>query len=109
MMKASEDKDVMLADDDFDDFDIFETAVKEISESTVVRHAKDGGVLFVMLNEAIPDLLFLDITMPGKDGISCLLEIRKNPKFHNMPVIMFTGHKRSDYITNSYENGANFY
>lgn len=80
--------DVILAEDDIDDVLIFDLAVKHIKISIHLRHAKDGDELFTLLKDAIPDLIFLDIHMPCKDGITCILEIRKNPDFHNVPVIM---------------------
>lgn len=104
-----EERDVLIAEDDFDDYAFFELAVKEISISIGVRHAKDGEVLFEKLKEALPDLLFLDIEMPCKDGVSCLLEIRKNPRYNNMPVVMFTGHTKPSYVNKTYQNGANFF
>lgn len=102
-------KDVLIAEDDLDDYYFFEEAIKEITISIGLRHAKDGQMLFEKLNEAIPDLLFLDIEMPCKNGVSCLLEIRKDPKYNQMPVVMFTAHNSQSYIKNTYQNGANFF
>ena len=100
---------MLLADDDLEDYQIFEAAIKEISAAIALRHAIDGDMLFEKLKEAIPDLLFLDIAMPCKDGVSCLLEIRKNPEYNAMPVVMFTAHNRASYIKATYQNGANFF
>ena len=101
--------DVLLADDDPDDLLQFELAIKDVSMPVYLRHAKDGEELFVRLKEAIPDLLFLDIEMPCKDGMACILEIRRNPEYNFMPVIMFTSHNRQSFIEESYQTGANYF
>jgi DNA-binding NarL/FixJ family response regulator len=98
-----------LSEDDLDDLLQFELAIKEVSIPVYLRHAKDGEELFVRLKEAIPDLLFLDIEMPCKDGMACILEIRRNPEYNFMPVIMFTSHNRQSFIEESYQNGANYF
>ncbi|MCE3283402.1 MAG: response regulator, partial [Chitinophagaceae bacterium] len=87
---STERKDVMLAEDDHDDVVIFVTALNDTKIPCDFRHAKDGEALFVELKKAVPNLLFLDIQMPCKDGLSCILEIRKNRKYDRMPVVMFT-------------------
>lgn len=108
-MHTTEIKDVLLAEDDKDDVLIFELAVEEAKLSVDLRHANDGEKLFVMLEEYIPDILFLDIQLPCKDGITCILEIRKNKDYDNLPVVMCTSHVSDKYIDESFRNGANLY
>jgi DNA-binding response OmpR family regulator len=102
-------KDVLLAEDDHDDVDIFKTAAKGITIPIKLRVAHDGNALFVELKKAIPNMLFLDIHMPCKDGISCILQIRKNRKYDRMPVVMLSSNTHKDYIDKSYRYGANYY
>lgn len=102
-------KDIILAEDDSDDVYIFDYALKELGISYELRHAKDGEILFVLLKNKIPYMLFLDIQMPCKDGITCIMEIRKNREYDRMPVIMYTSYLRNNYVEDSYRNGANFF
>jgi DNA-binding NarL/FixJ family response regulator len=74
-----------------------------------LRHASDGEMLFVLINQAIPDIIYFDIDVPCRDGINCIVEIRKNKDLNKVPVIMFTEHEFKHYIKKAYENGANFY
>lgn len=102
-------KDILLADDDHDDYDYFDSALQVLAIPYELRHAEDGEMLFELLQQSVPDLLFLDIDMPCKDGVTCITEIRKNPSYNHMPVIMFSAHIHKEYIDKTYQNGANFY
>ena len=102
-------KDVIVAEDDHDDLFFLETAIKETSVPVLVRHAQNGEMLFVLLKEKVPHLLFLDIHMPCKDGVSCIREIRQSKEYDNLPVIMYTSDEYNKTIEDCYRNGANFY
>ena len=109
MKTKNENWDVLLAEDDNDDVLSFELAMKEMPFSFILRNAENGDMLFVLLKERIPDILFLDILMPCRDGVTCIIEIRKNKDYNHMPVIMYTAMNSEEYIENAYKNGANFY
>ncbi len=110
MIKQEENNwDVVLAEDDKDDVLIFELAVERARILINLRHAVDGDKLFLLLKEAIPDIIFLDVNMPCKDGVTCIAEIRQNPEFNHVPVIMYTSYNHSQKVEASYKNGANFY
>lgn len=49
---------------------------------------ENGSALFESLCKATPQLILLDIMLPGKDGIEILKELRANPKTADIPVIM---------------------
>ena len=61
MDKSNKIKDVLLAEDDPDDVLIFELAIKELPFPLVLRHAENGDMLFVLINQMIPEIIFLDI------------------------------------------------
>src|SRR5690349_20065011 len=102
-------KDVILAEDDTDDVLVFELAAKESQIPMDIRHADDGEKLFTLLEEEVPDVLFLDIHMPCRDGVACIVEIRKKQEYDNLPVIMYTSHTTDKYINDCFRNGANLY
>ena len=64
---------------------------------------------FVLLKEQVPDILFLDINIPCKDGISCIREIRKNKEYDSLPVIMYTGQRQDSRVEEAFREGANYY
>lgn len=109
MGQMAQTKDILLAEDDSDDLLIFETALKELDLSYMLRHADNGEVLFVLLKERIPYILFLDIHMPCKDGVACIQEIRKNREYDKLPVVMYTSNLSDKIVDECFRNGANLY
>jgi len=56
----------------------------------------DGGALFAALREQKPELILLDIMLPGEDGVSILRRLRSLPDTADIPVILLTA-KTSEY------------
>ena len=84
---------ILLADDDMDDRIFFDNALKEIPIATTLKTVSNGEQLMEWLFEKVtdlPDVLFLDLSMPRKTGFECLAEIKENEKLKALPVIMFT-------------------
>ena len=84
---------IILADDDIDDRLFFDKALKEIPIPSRLTTLNDGEQLmnYLMENsEHLPDILFLDLSMPRKTGIECLSEIKENEKLKDLPVIMLS-------------------
>jgi response regulator RpfG family c-di-GMP phosphodiesterase len=100
---------VLFAEDDDDDFHLFMEVVKDLSLKLYLTRAENGEVLMKILHEKIPDMLFLDILMPCKDGRDCLLEIRMEKKFDQLPIIVYTGMRNPDTIEFCYRKGTNLY
>ena len=84
---------ILLADDDIDDRFFFSKALDEIPINTKLTTVNNGELLMEYLTnhqDDLPDLLFLDLSMPRKTGFECLAEIKENKKLAAIPVIMFT-------------------
>ncbi len=56
-----------------------------------------------------PNLILMDLKIPGKDGIAILKEIRADPVVHHVPVVMLTSSRLEEDIHRSYGAGANAY
>lgn len=100
---------IVLADDDRDDHDFFATALQEINPSLILTIVKDGNELLSLLSHYAPDLIFLDLDMPCKNGLECLREIRDNVVFQSLPVVVFSSTSRPANITTAYEMGGNLF
>lgn len=110
-LQKSGTKHVFLADDDDDDRMLFRDALKEIQSFVTLTIAKDGEHLMKLLHELahLPDLLFLDLNMPLKNGLECLIEIKKEKKFASLPVIIFSTSSQPSAIDEVYKGGAHLY
>lgn len=102
---------ILLADDDEDDRDLFKEAVEEVKSNVDVTTVNDGDELMKILNdhEPLPDIIFLDINMPCKNGQECLREIRQNKKLKEIPVIIYSTSARQDLVDETYKSGANLF
>lgn len=84
---------ILLADDDRDDRFLFQEALQELPLNANLRTVHDGEDLMAYLVENahnLPDVLFLDLNMPKKNGFECLSEIKLSEQLKNLPVIMFS-------------------
>lgn len=110
-LKLLEKLSVILADDDVDDRDFFREAVEGNLLNIKLNFAEDGKSLTDMLNgtHATPDIIFLDLNMPHKSGLECLIEIRKSMRLKNIPIIIYSTSSSQKDIDDTYKNGANLY
>ena len=103
---------IILADDDEDDRLFFTDAFEELKISTKVQTFRDGAELMEYLNSeqaVLPEILFLDLNMPKKNGIECLHEIKSNPKFENMAIAIYSTSSSEEHIEETFVSGANIY
>jgi DNA-binding NarL/FixJ family response regulator len=84
--------------------------INQILPSAKVTIIANGEELINLLSPCRkPDILFLDINMPYKDGMDCLIEIRAQRHFSRLPIIVFSGSVQSKFMDASYGYGANLY
>lgn len=100
---------LILADDDEDDHELFRDALNKISPSTSLSVVKDGEELIGLLQHYLPDMIFLDLDMPCKNGLQCIQEIRSNPQTSNIPLVIFSSTTKPSNIVTAYEIGADLY
>ena len=100
---------VILADDDIDDIDIFKEAISAIDGNIKLEVVKNGKELMSLLRHMLPDLLFLDLEMPQKNGLECLVEIRGDEKLKDIPTIVFSSTTRQSNIQTAYEMGGHLF
>ncbi len=109
---------ILLIEDSRADAKIIERALREgeISHQLTVipdgRHALD--YLFALRDEATPfgrepDLILLDLNLPGIDGCQVLTQIKSDPYLRIIPVIVLTTSQRDEDILQTYQAGANTY
>ena len=110
--KPAEAFNILLADDDVDDCTFFKEALKDFPLATNLNWLHNGEELIQYLtNETneIPDILFLDLNMPRKNGFECLAEIKLNERLKNLPIIIYSTSFHKVIADRLHKNGANYY
>jgi len=104
---------LLLADDDADDREFFRQSVVDSGIRAELTAVADGRQLLDLLSGGkdtfLPDVIFLDLNMPGMDGKACLREIRNQSQFSAMPVIILSTSTWMKDIEETYLGGANMY
>ena len=102
----------MLADDDKDDRDDFMDAFKSLKLSIEMQVVNNGIELMKYLNDpsaVIPHILFLDLNMPKKSGLECLIELKKIERLKNLTVVIYSTSSSEKDMEDTFLNGANVY
>jgi CheY-like chemotaxis protein len=82
---------VLCIDDDPDDTEFFYEAIKTISPEAQCLVANDGlTALRILRSEPAPNIIFLDINMPRMSGREVLIQIKKNYKWSQIPIIIYS-------------------
>lgn len=76
----------------------------ESSDIKVVHEASNANELMAILNRQLPDIILLDITMPGKSGLEVLKEIRN--LYPNLPVLILSMHPEERFAFRALKAGA---
>ncbi len=103
---------LILADDDKDDRLFFTDAFSELKINTKVNTFNDGVELMNYLNKEdslMPNVLFLDLNMPKKTGIECLIEIKANTKMSGIAIVIYSTSASEEDIEKTFVLGANIY
>lgn len=103
---------ILLADDDEGDRLIFKEAFQELTVNTTVESVNNGVELMEWLNEKqpqLPQLIFLDLNMPSKNGLQCLKEIRSNKNLKDVSIAIYSTSNNKKDVEETFHNGANIY
>ncbi len=92
---------VLVVDDDPDIIEAITTVLESVEEYDV-RTARDGVECMEAVKEDVPDLLILDLLMPRKDGFAVVRDLRENPRYRDLPVMILTS-VREDASYRRYE------
>ena len=117
--KPKDEVSILVVEDDADDYDFLKAILKNCSEKTSIQWVQDGEQAVDYLfhkgeyqdetRYPVPDLVFLDIRLPKKNGLEVAKIIKEDPRLKKLPTIMLTTSSSSADVQNAYENGANSY
>jgi len=102
---------IFYTDDDPDDLDFFQEVIGSL-ENTIQLFTQNSGKILLNILEnppLSPDILFLDLNMPGITGFDVLQKIRNSSDFKDLPIVIFSTSNDEKTIEKSFELGASFY
>lgn len=91
---------VLVVDDDPDILDAITTILS--TQPYSIDTARDGIECVDKVRANVPDLIVLDLLMPNKDGFAVVRELRDNPRYEKVPILILTS-VREDASRRRYE------
>lgn len=100
-------KQVLIVEDDDATRDFLVRAIHEMFPALDVDYATDGYDAGRKLSRRVPNIVFLDLMMPGLDGFHVLRDIRSDTRLRGIHVIVVTGHHTRKNGEEALRSGAN--
>ena len=107
---------ILVVEDNEPEQVIMQEAFKEAKVNHDLHMVKDGieALEFLRMEEDFseapkPDLIILDLNMPRKNGLEVLSDIKINPKWEHIPILIFSNSEFSGDICRCYSMGVNAY
>ena len=109
-------KEIFLVEDNPGDVYLVRSSLANSNIDHNFYHVRDGEEIMACLHQKQgyqdlpwPDLILLDLNLPGKTGFEVLTEIKSDPKFRVIPVIILTSSNSQQDIIHCYQKYANSY
>lgn len=103
-MKKSRVASILVVDDNSQNLQLLGSVLQERGYD--VAFAMNGKEALDYLTEELPDLILLDVMMPGMDGFEVCRDFKKVPDNKNVPVIFLTAKTETEDIVHGFECGA---
>jgi chemotaxis family two-component system response regulator Rcp1 len=107
---------ILLVEDNQGDVRLTREALNEGKVLNILHVARDGIEALAFLrqegtfaNAVRPDIILLDLNLPGKDGREVLAEIKADPHLRRIPVVILTTSKADEDVIRTYDLHANCY
>lgn len=110
---------VLVAEDEETDYYLLERALRKTNIGIQIHWVRDGvDAIHYLKGEGeyadrdrfpIPDMVMLDLKMPGTTGMEVLEWIRDNPRFRVIPTLVMTSSQQDKDVQRAYHLGANTY
>lgn len=98
---------ILVVDDDPDTLKFLTLFLSKQGYETL--SAPDGAIAIRQAHEKQPDLIILDVMMPGMDGFEVARTLRRTPDTAPIPILMFTAKAQVEDKVSGYESGVDMY
>jgi two-component system, sensor histidine kinase and response regulator len=95
---------ILIVDDNPRNLQLMSTVLKEKGYKLYVTNSGENALLF--LQHTLPDLILLDVMMPGLSGFEVCRRIQRNEKLRDIPVIFLTAKNDVEDVVEGFEAGA---
>lgn len=98
---------ILVADDDPELRKLLEFNLEASGYKVLL--ARDGNEAMEIMAEQRPDLVILDILMPGKDGLDVLLDMKADQRLWHVPIIILTAVRLEEAVSRCWQIGIDLY
>lgn len=113
---SDEPREILLVEDHSGDVRLLREAFSETNTQTKIHVVNDGEAAITFLkrasayeSEPVPELVLLDLNLPGRGGREVLEDVREDLQIDQLPVIILTSSEDSEDVVQCYEAAANAY
>ncbi|MBF0521434.1 MAG: response regulator [Candidatus Omnitrophica bacterium] len=99
-------KKILIVDDAPQNRELLKEVLVEDKQSYQIKEAEDGVTALRMIDEELPDIILLDIQMPGIDGYEVCRRLKADEKYKEIPIIFITAFTAAPDKIKAYELGA---
>jgi len=98
---------ILVVEDDTFVAKILTIGLQRAGHSTIL--VEDGREVFSSAREHTPDLILLDVLLPGMDGFQVLKQLKRHPTTQHIPVLMLTAQSDGPSVIAGLDSGADAY
>jgi excisionase family DNA binding protein len=98
---------ILVVEDDRQFAAFVATVLQDLHPAPRIEHAYDGFEAGLKLDRFKPDLLLLDLMLPGVDGFSICQRVRADPELRSLRIVAITGYASADNLQRIFAAGAN--
>ena len=103
---------ILIVDDEAINRSVLHSQIEKVG--LAVKEATNGLMALEMVKQSIPQLILLDLMMPEMDGFELIDQLRQNPQYQNIPIVVITAkdltnedrHRLSGYVQNVLQKGS---
>ncbi|BAP30024.1 response regulator for Gln [Chryseobacterium sp. StRB126] len=103
---------IIVTDNDENTLIFFKSIFKELRISIKVQCFNNGKNLMEYLNNndaVVPEIIFINYTIPGRDSMECIDELKANPKFSNIVTVIYSEEISESEIEETFVKGNNIF